>query len=121
MEKIDLGPLVAAFHEFFTTTYRQKIDDLLLVYPKRRSPEVDYRQLERFDPELADRLIQVPDAVLEAAEQSLKNMNLLLPEGSGAFSPHVRFTDVPTFDMLIENLSSKDLGSLVSVKAVVLK
>lgn len=121
MQKLDLAPLTAAFYEFFTTIYKEKIDDLLLVYPKKRSLEIDYQELERFDHELADRLIKEPEAVFEAAEQCIKEMNLVLPSGTGTFSPHVRTCNVPEHGLLIENLSSKNLGELVAVKAVVTK
>jgi len=120
MQKMDLAPLAAAFYEFFTTIHKQKIDDLLLVYPLKRSLEVDYRELERFDPELADRLIKEPDIVLEAAEQCMCDMHLAVPTGE-TFAPHVRVSSLPAEDTLIENLTSKSLNELVAVKAVVTK
>lgn len=121
MEKFDLAPLISSFNEFFTSIYKKHIDDLLLVYPKSRSIFVDYTDLEKFDPDLADRLVREPDIILEAAKESIKQMNLSLPSSTETFSPHVRFYNFPGTDILIEQLGSKDLSELVSFKGVVTK
>ena len=120
MEKTDLTPLIASFNEFFTSIYKKHIDDLLLVYPKKRSVIVDYVDLERFDPDIADKLIKEPDLLLEAAEESIKQMNLSISI-EGTFSPHVRFYNFPGTDILIEQVGSKELNELVSFKGVITK
>ncbi len=120
MEKLDLTPLISSFNEFFTSIYKKHIDDLLLVYPKKRSIFVDYSDLERFDPDLADKLIKEPDLVILASEESIKLMNLSLASG-GIFAPHIRFYNFPGTDILIEQLGSKDLNELVSFKGVITK
>src|SRR5208283_486363 len=106
--------------EFFTTIYKQKIDDLLLVYPTQKSLIVNYKDLEKFDPDLADALIHTPDNLLKAAEEAIDQLNLSIPS-VGRFEPHVRFMDVPADSMLIEQLSSKNINELVAFKAVVTK
>jgi len=118
-EKIDLSPLIAAFNDFLTSIYRKYIDDLLAVYPKKRSLNIDYTDLEKFDPELADKLIREPDLLLESAEQAIKEMNLALPSGTDQFLPHIRFFNLPGSEALIEQLGSKDINELVSFKGVV--
>lgn len=119
-EKIDLSPMIAAFSEFLDTpVYKKLIDDLLAVYPKKRSMNIDYTDLEKFEPELADKLIREPDIVLEAAEQAIKDMNKTLPGDSGQFTPHVRFFNLPGNDALIEQVGSKDINALVTFKGVV--
>jgi DNA replicative helicase MCM subunit Mcm2 (Cdc46/Mcm family) len=120
MEKPDLTPMVALFNDFFTSTYKSRIDSLLLVYPARRSLVVDYEELEMFDPDIADRLVSEPDNIIESAETAIKEMKLALPSG-GEFEPHVRFVNVPAQELLIEQLSSKNLNELVAFKAVVTK
>lgn len=119
MEKIDLTPLISQFHDFFTSIYKSAIDELLLIYPKKKSLDVNYADFERFDPDLADRLISDPDVVIEAAESAIREMHLVLPGGSGEFAPHVRFHNIPSDNLLIEQLSSKNLGELVAFKGVV--
>ncbi len=118
--QVDLSSQISVFNEFFTTIYKQKIDDLLLVYPTQKSLIVNYKDLEKFDPDLADALIHTPDLLLKAAEEAIDQLNLSIPS-VGRFEPHVRFMDVPADSMLIEQLSSKNINELVAFKAVVTK
>ena len=118
--QVDLSSQISVFNEFFTTIYKQKIDDLLLVYPTQKSLIVNYKDLEKFDPDLADALIHTPDNLLKAAEEAIDQLNLSIPS-VGKFEPHVRFMDVPADSMLIEQLSSKNINELVAFKAVVTK
>jgi replicative DNA helicase Mcm len=118
--QVDLSSQISVFNEFFTTIYKQKIDDLLLVYPTQKSLVVNYKDLEKFDPDLADALIHTPDNLLKASEEAIEQLNLSIPSG-GTFTPHVRFMDVPADTMLIEQLSSKNINELVAFKAVVTK
>ncbi|MBS3067411.1 minichromosome maintenance protein MCM, partial [Candidatus Micrarchaeota archaeon] len=119
VNKIDLSPLIAAFSDFLTSIYKKQIDDLLAVYPTKRSLNLDYTDLEKFDPELADKLIHEPDIVIESAEQAISEMHLTLPTGTGEFSPHIRFFNLPDSDILIEHIGSKNINALVSFKGVV--
>lgn len=121
MEKTDLTPIIAIFSEFFTSIYKPKIDKLLLVYPKKKSLEVDYGELERFDPDIADKLVKEPDLIIEAAEKAIDEMNLALPSGEHRFAPHVRLENVPSGELLIEQLSSRNINELVAFKGVVTK
>ena len=120
MEKTDLTPLISIFSEFFTTIYRKKIDELLLVYPTKKSLYLDYLALEKYDPELADKLIKEPDKVIEASETAIEGMNLALPSG-GKFKPHVRFNDIPCQEQLIEHIGSRSINELVAFKGVITK
>ena len=121
MEEKDLSSLVGVFGEFFNSVYRERVTDVALSYPRMRSVEVNYGDLERFDPAIADVLISDPDNVVEAARQAVADMKLQLPEGAGEFRPHVRFFNLPDPDMMIEQLGSKSLNELVSFKGVVTK
>lgn len=118
----DLSSLISSFEEFFTTIHKEKITDVLLAYPRIRSVEVDYNDLERFDTSLADALIVTPELVVEAAEQSIKNRNITLPSGTGIFEPHVRFFNGPGAEStMIEHIGSKSLNEFVTFKGVVTK
>lgn len=118
MGKVDISSLVAAFHEFFTTVYTEKINDLLLHYPTKRSLMVDYHDLERHDLELADQLLKAPDLVLEAADEAIREMNYSVPSG-GAFTPHVRFFNMAASETLIEHIGSKSINEMVYFKGVI--
>jgi replicative DNA helicase Mcm len=101
--EVDLSSQISVFGEFFTSIYKSKIDQLLLVYPTQKSLMVSYPDLEKFDPDIADALVLEPDLIIEAAEEAILQLNLSVPAGK-TFSPHVRFVDVPADDKLIEQL-----------------
>ncbi|MEW6036136.1 MAG: minichromosome maintenance protein MCM [Candidatus Micrarchaeota archaeon] len=118
--EVDLSPQISVFNDFFTTIYKSKIDELLQVYPTQKSLFVSYPDLEKFDPDIADALIREPDLIVDAAETAIKQLNLSVPAGK-TFTPHVRFTEVPSDDKLIEQLTSKNINEFVSFKCVVTK
>jgi DNA replicative helicase MCM subunit Mcm2 (Cdc46/Mcm family) len=66
--EVDLSSQISVFGEFFTSIYKSKIDQLLLVYPTQKSLMVSYPDLEKFDPDIADALVLEPDLIIEAAE-----------------------------------------------------
>jgi replicative DNA helicase Mcm len=117
MAKVDISPMVNIFYDFFTSICQEDLNRLLSNYPSKRSLEVDYLDLERFDPELADRLVKDPDTVIEAAEEALRGMNLRVAAGK-KFEPHVRFTNMATNETLIENIGSKSINEMVFFRGV---
>lgn len=58
---------ISKFEEFFATSYKDDVFEILEEYPDKRSLLVDYQSLEMFDPDLADLLIDKPEEVIEAA------------------------------------------------------
>ncbi|MFH1520882.1 MAG: LAGLIDADG family homing endonuclease [Candidatus Micrarchaeota archaeon] len=118
--EIDLSSQIAVFTEFFTTIYRSQIDDLLAVYPTKKSLYINYTDLEKFDPDMADVLIKTPDLILEAAEEAIKQLNLPVSAGT-TFAPHVRISEMPSENAWIEQIGSKDINELVAFKCVVTK
>jgi replicative DNA helicase Mcm len=118
--EVDLSSQVSIFNEFFTTIYRPKIDELLMVYPTQKSLFVSYPDLEKFDPDIADALIHQPDLIIKAAEEAIEQLNISVPAGK-TFAPHVRFQGVPCEETLIEHVSSKNINELVAFKCVVTK
>ncbi len=117
--EVDISAQISAFNEFFTTIYKPRIDELLLVYPSQKSLYVSYPDLEKFDPDLADALITTPDLIIEAAAEAVRQLNLSVPAGK-TFAPHVRFNDLPS-DNFIEQITSKNINELVAFKCVVTK
>lgn len=92
---VDLSASVASFSEFFNSVYKGKIDELAQVYPSKRSLYIEYSDLERFDPDIADSLQKQPDLVIEAAEQTLREMNVHTTTDE-QFTPKVRFIGIPS-------------------------
>ena len=114
----DIGSLQAVFSDFFTSIHKSKLNDLLVVYPDKKSIEIDYADLEKFDPDLADNLITSPDIVLEAAKKAIESLNFILPGGE-KFEPNIRFFNFLTQEILIEDLRSKNLNEIVCFKGVI--
>ncbi|MEM3422613.1 MAG: minichromosome maintenance protein MCM [Candidatus Bilamarchaeaceae archaeon] len=120
MIKEDISSLVLLFTDFFKLYCEDDINQLILSYPDKKSLLVDYRNLERFDPELADRLIKQPEQVIAAAEEALKEKNPSLPT-KVEFKPHVRFVNLPSEDKLIEHLTSSNINEFVAFRGVITK
>jgi len=105
---------VEKFEEFFSQYYEK---DLLAAAAKGdKAIVVDFSLLDKFDPELADRLLNEPDEILGYARDAITNIDL--PEGSVEIEP--RFKNIPEkFNIRIRNLRSKHIGKFVSLDGVV--
>ena len=119
IEKTEGSPFVERFEEFFNIEYKKHIERIIESYPEERSIVVDFKMLEKFDPILADELLDTPDSVLEAAQTAIQNIHIptLTTE---AFKPHVRFTNLPKDrEVDVKSLSSKHLGKMISIEGLV--
>lgn len=118
-EEMDLTTIKNAFEEIYSLKkYKDQINHLLSTYPRKRSLEVDYRDVEKYDPSLADLLINEPDSVIKAAEEKIAEMELVLPTEM-KFAPHVRFYNLPGSDMLIEEIASTSINKLITFKGII--
>ena len=120
MEEQDISSLVSFFNDFFKLSYKDRVNRLLVTYPEQKSLFVDYKELERFDPEIADKLVKIPESMIKASEEALIEKKPALP-GGVEFKPRVRFFNMPSDTMLIEHISSSNLNEMVSFKGVVTK
>lgn len=105
---------VEKFEEFFRQFYEK---DLLAVAASgKKSVTIDFSLLDKFDPDLADKLLNDPETILDAAREALKNIDL--PEGPLEIEP--RFKNLPKqFNIRIRNLRSEHIGKFVSLDGVV--
>ncbi|MCX8175305.1 MAG: minichromosome maintenance protein MCM [Candidatus Micrarchaeota archaeon] len=121
---VDISPYVEKFEQFYSDALSEKINSLLSNYPAQKSILVDYAELERYDAALADILIKQPDLILPAAESALVSAHEITyktahPESS--FEPHVRFFNLPDSGILIQDMSSRQIREMISVKGVITK
>jgi len=102
------------FEEFFRQFYEK---DLLAVAAQgKKSIEIHFSDLDRFDPSLADKLLNDPEVILDAAREAITNMDF--PEGRVEIEP--RFKNLPeTVNLRIRNLRSKHIGKFLSLDGVV--
>ncbi|KZX12377.1 minichromosome maintenance protein MCM [Methanobrevibacter oralis] len=107
---------IAKFEEFFATSYKDDVFEILETYPDERSLIVDYNDLEMFDPDLADLLIEKPQEIIEASQMAIKNIDPLVKDAD----LNIRFANVTNL-IPLKTLLSKYIGKFVSADGIVRK
>lgn len=105
---------IEKFEEFFSTIYKDDVFEILEKYPDERSLTVNYEDLEMFDPNLADLLIEKPDEVILASQKAIKNIDPLMKDAE----LNIRFENF-TNAVSLRELSSRHIGNLISIKGII--
>ncbi|SDC98888.1 LAGLIDADG family homing endonuclease [Natrinema hispanicum] len=113
--------LVDSFEQFFRNYYDNEIKQLAQRYPnEQRSLHVDWQDLYRFDPDLADDFIAQPEQLQRYAEEALRLYDLPIDVSLG--QAHVRIRNLPeTESPEIREIRAPDMNSLVQVHGIVRK
>ncbi len=113
--------LVDSFEQFFRNYYDNEIKQLAQRYPnEQRSLHVDWQDLYRFDPDLADDFIAQPEQLQRYAEEALRLYDLPIDVSLG--QAHVRIRNLPeTESPEIREIRARDMNSLVQVYGIVRK
>ena len=99
---------------FFRQFYEK--DLLSLAATGKRSVYVDFSLLDKFDPEMADELLNDPEESLKLVEQALYNTDL----SEDKLKMKARFFNLPErYNIRIRNLRSKHIGKLLCLDGVV--
>ena len=106
------------FKAFLKQYYWEDILHLGNEYPEQRSVVVNFSDLEVFDRELADKLLEHPDDVMPSAENALREIDL--PIDVTLDNAHVQFTNIPN-RIPIRDLRSKDLLKFISIEGMIRK
>ncbi|MGB9732493.1 MAG: minichromosome maintenance protein MCM [Candidatus Micrarchaeia archaeon] len=106
------------FIEFYNAYYVNQINEMFISYPKKRSVNIDLKDLEKFDSELAMELINNPDSILSIADSALAKMN---PNPEAKEPVHARFMGATTEGLLIQDIGSEHIGKLITIDALVVK
>jgi replicative DNA helicase Mcm len=119
MARAENTELIDAFEEFYRNYYRNEIGELAQQYPtERKSLYVDWQELYRFDPDLADDYRVHPEEFQEYAEEALRLYDLPVDVKLG--QAHVRVRNLPeTTD--IREIRADHRGNLISVQGIVRK
>jgi replicative DNA helicase Mcm len=104
------------FEEFFSTKSKEEVFAVLDMYPEEKSVIIDYTDLELFDPDLADLLIEKPEETIESASHAVANID---PQRKNA-SLNVRFKKVRN-NVPLRFLRSEFIGKFVAVDGIVRK
>ena len=108
---MDSADQVRRFEEFFEDSYKTDI----LEASRKGSCfiEVDFRKLVKFDPELAELLLEEPEEVISTSEHAIKQFDL-----KKKFN--IRFSNLPNSQkMMIRNIRSKDLNRFYCIEGIV--
>jgi len=118
-EQAEENPFVAKFEQFFEHVHKKHIERLAAEYPEKRSLAIDFKDLERFDFELSDSLLENPDYVLEAASIAIQHIDV--PTLSvEEFTPFIRFFNLPKDRQpYLRDIGAEHLGKLISVEGVI--
>ena len=113
---------INTFQDFFETICKRDIEYLASNYPTERSLMVDYKKLEDFDLPLAEKLLENPNLLLEAANIAIKKMDvgILDSEVETKFEPIVRFFNIPKeYRIEIRDIGADQISKLISVEGTI--
>jgi len=106
------------FIEFYNAYYINQINEMFISYPKKRSVLIDIKDLEKFDSEIANELINEPDNILPIANAALAAMN---PNPEAKEPVYARFFGASGEELLIQDIGSEQIGKLLTLDALVVK
>ncbi len=109
-EKTNLDKL----EEFFSNNYRDPVYEALEKYPEERSLIVDFNDLEEFDADLADYLIERPMEVIKISKRAIKKIDPLMKNAD----LNVRFENISN-QFSLTDISSRMIGKFVKVRGIV--
>ena len=119
MSLADDADLIERFEEFYRNYYRNEIGQLAQRYPsEQRSLYVDWDDLYRYDPDVADDFVAKPGQMLEYAEEALRLYDLPVDVKLGNAHVRVRGLADPTG---IRDIRADHVGNLVAVQGIVRK
>ncbi len=113
MNNVEKEELMEKLLEFFKEFYLNEIIDSIA--KKKKSIEIDYSLLEKFDVDLADYLMERPEEVLEYMEEAIKQL-----EVAEDVQLRPKIINVPEDrEIRIRKLRSEHIGKLIVVEGIV--
>lgn len=110
--------LLAKWEEFFVEyDYKPKITKVVDIYPSERSIIINYDEIDRFDPELAEYLLDHPSKAIYAAERAISS--LMPPDKKVPIHFRVRGLPVDISKIPIKKLRSAHQGKFVAIEGLV--
>jgi replicative DNA helicase Mcm len=114
--------LIERLTRFFRSYYRDDVAQFAQHYPReQRSLYVDYDDLYRFDPDVADDLLTHPQTIESALEEALRQFDLPVPVDFT--DAHVRVYNLPDTDTLdVDEVSRhENIGTFLGIRGQVQK
>jgi replicative DNA helicase Mcm len=111
---MDVSEQIKRFEQFIEQNYNTELLEAISVGDN--FIVVDFARLSKFDPELADLLLDQPEEVIKAFEIAIKNLDV--PDSVQRF--YVRFKNIPqSQQVLIRNIRSDHIDKLVYATGIV--
>jgi replicative DNA helicase Mcm len=107
---------VAKWVEFLRSRYWDELLELADSYPDERSLKIRFSDIDKFDPDFAEELLENPEQILEAAHAAL--LELDLPMDVYMDRAHVRIIELPRHFKTRE-LRSDHIGKLLAIDGLV--
>ena len=110
----DSEQVIQKFENFFNTFYNDEL--LRIVREGERSIKVDFRELDTFDIDLADDLLNRPRDILACAEEAITRLDL----GEDFVELRVRFEHLPESQgVYVRDLRSDHLGKFICIEGLI--
>ncbi|MCW3130160.1 MAG: ATP-binding protein [Methanophagales archaeon] len=106
------------WEDFLKRYYWNELIELSNSYPEKRSLFVKFADMDIYDPDIADMLLEDPDVAIEAATRALREIDI--PTGVTLDEANLRITKLPR-KVKIRDIRSIDIGKLVSIEGLVTK
>lgn len=112
--------LAARWEEFFESSEnRVRVAEVADLYPEVRSINIAYAELDQFDPDMAQFMLEEPQRVLSIGEAVVRKQ---VQQTRGNYEIHLRFKALaPDSRVDVRKLRSEHLGKLVAIEGLVRK
>ena len=119
MARAEDTEIIDKFEQFYRDYYRNEIGQLAQKYPnEKRSLYIEWDDLYRFDPDIADDFIAQPDQMRDYAEEALRLYDLPVDVKLGQAHVRVRGLQRTTG---IRDIRARHRGQLVEVTGIIRK
>ncbi|MFH1439002.1 MAG: minichromosome maintenance protein MCM [Candidatus Woesearchaeota archaeon] len=113
-KKMEVNELIRKSHEFIEANYQQQLFEN--VRQGKKFLVIDFKDISKFNIDMAEELLERPEDTIKAIELSLKDFDL----SEGADNINIRVKDLPDEQMLfIRNIRSKHIGKFMWTEGVV--
>lgn len=111
--------LSSAWQNFFEENFKSDIETIAPEYPEKRSILIDYWDIDRINPSLAEGVIDHPYKYIFNAEEALKNIDVASGE---KLNLHFRIKNLPEINRIsVRNIRANHLGKLKAIEGLVKK
>ncbi|MCJ7444357.1 MAG: minichromosome maintenance protein MCM [Methanotrichaceae archaeon] len=108
--------LVIKWDEFLRSRYWDGLLKLADSYPDQRSLVISFSDLDRYDPDFAEELLESPEILLDAAKTALLEIDL--PIDVSLDKAHLRIAELPKH-YNTRDMRSEHIGKLIAIEGLV--